>query len=137
MRGLIGWLNILCNNVHLFLILSSFLASNPNLLCEKIIAVPEVNRQQNPLLTVLGPIPVIGLPLNQSSSNNLAINFAIQLSKAEIDFHTGGIFPLPPELKSLANQRLAAHFKVCAGLDCLGDLPFLEDHQMSDRLLPN
>jgi len=104
---------------------TSFLASNPNLLCEKIIAVPEVNRQQNPLLTILDPIPVIGLPLNQSSSNNLAINFAIQLSTAEIDFHTGGIFPLPPELDPLANQRLAAHFKVCAGLDCLGDLPFL------------
>ena len=104
---------------------TSFLASNPNLLCEKIIAVPEVNRQQNPLLTILDPIPVIGLPLSQSSSNNLAINFAIQLSKAEIDFHEGNIFPLPSELAPLANQRLAAHFKVCAGLDCLGDLPFL------------
>ena len=26
----------------------------------------------------------------------------------------------------MANQRLAAHSKVCAGLDCLGDLPFLQ-----------
>ena len=104
---------------------TSFLASNPNLLCEKIIAVQEVNRQQNPLLTILEPIPVIGLPLSQSSSNNLAINFAIQLSKAEIDFHEGNVFPLPSELVPLANQRLATHFKVCAGLDCLGDLPVL------------
>jgi len=104
---------------------TSFLASNPNLLCEKIIAVPEVNRQQNPLITTLEPLPVIGLPLGQSSSSNLAINFAIQLSKAEIDFHQGNIFPLPPELDPLASQRLAVHFKVCAGLDCLNDLPVL------------
>ena len=104
---------------------TSFLASNPNLLCEKIIVIPEVNRQQNPLLTILEPIPVIGLPLGQSSSSNLAINFAIQLSKAEIDFHQGNIFPLPSELDPLASQRLAVHFKVCAGLDCLNDLPVL------------
>ncbi|WP_148685695.1 hypothetical protein [Candidatus Nitrosocosmicus hydrocola] len=104
---------------------TSFLASNPDLLCEKITAVPEVNRQQNPLLTTLEPLPVIGLPLGQSSSNNLAINFAIQLSKAEIDFHQGNIFPLPPELDPLASQRLAVHFKVCAGLDCLNDFPVL------------
>ena len=61
---------------------TSFLASNPNLLCEKITVVPEVNRQQNPLLTILDPLPVIGFPLGQSNSSNLAINFAIQLSKA-------------------------------------------------------
>ena len=61
MQELIGWLNILCNNARLFLILViPFLASNPNLLCEKIIVVPEVNRQQNPLLTILDPIPVMG-----------------------------------------------------------------------------
>lgn len=104
---------------------TSFLASNPNLLCEKITVVPEIHRQQNPVLTILEPIPVIGLPLGQPSSSNLAINFVIQLSKAEIDFHQGNIFPLPPELDPLTSQRLAVHFKVCAGLDCLNDSPVL------------
>ena len=115
---------------------TSFLASNPNLLCEKITVVPEVNRQQNPLLTILDPLPVIGFPLGQSNSSNLAINFAIQLSKAEIDFHQGNIFPLPPELDPLASQRLAVHFKVCAGLDCINDLPVL-NRRPPNSLVPN
>ena len=61
MRGFNGVVkHLIQQRPSLFNFCTSFLASNPNLLCEKIIAVPEVNRQQNPLLTVLEPIPVIG-----------------------------------------------------------------------------
>ncbi|MGI0006058.1 MAG: hypothetical protein ACREAO_02960 [Nitrososphaera sp.] len=46
------------------------------------------------------------------------LNFCIQLSKGEIDFHQGNVFGLPPELTPLASQRLAVHFRACAGIGC-------------------
>ena len=79
MPELTGPLSIPCNNVHLFNYCTSFLASNPHLLCEKIVAVPEVNGQQSPLSVVLDPLPVIGSHLSRSGSNNPAINFAVKL----------------------------------------------------------
>ncbi len=83
---------------------------NPELLCEKIDVANEVLQAGNPLITVLDPLPVIG--------TNLGLNYCVQLTKGEIDFHPGDIISLPPELNPLANQRLSIHFQVCAGMGC-------------------
>lgn len=100
---------------------TTLIASNPKLLCEPIDTIYEVTRNQNPLIRILDPVPLIGLsgfPQGSVGSTNLALNFAVQLSKGEIDFFEGNVFTLPPELTPLANQRLAVHFRVCAGIGC-------------------
>ena len=100
---------------------TSLVASNPQLLCERIDAAPEVIGNQNPLVTVLDPLPVIGLsgfPSGSVGPTDLGLNFGVQLSKGEIDFFKGNVFTLPAELNPLANQRLAVHFRVCAGIGC-------------------
>jgi hypothetical protein len=89
---------------------------NPELLCQRVDIAPEVIQANNPIITVLDPLPVIG--------TNLAMNFCVQLTKGEIDFHPGNIISLPPELNPLAAQRLSVHFQVCAGIGCSrGRLP--------------
>jgi hypothetical protein len=100
---------------------SSLLASNPEMLCERIEADSAVVSNNNPLVTVLDPLPVIGLsgfPGGSIAPTGLALNFAAQLSKGQIDFFPGNVFTLPSELGSLARQRLAVHFRVCAGIGC-------------------
>ncbi len=86
------------------------LNSNPQLLCQNIDVAPEVLRAGNPLITVLDPLPVIG--------TNLGLNFCVQLTKGEFDFHPGNVFTLPPELNPLASQHLGVHFQVCGGIGC-------------------
>ncbi|MEM2140042.1 hypothetical protein [Nitrososphaera sp.] len=96
-------------------------ASNPQLLCEPIDVAPEVGANHNPVVTSLDPLPVIGLtgfPPGSIGSSGLALNFGVQLSKGEIDFFRGNVFTLPPELSPLASQRMAVHFRVCAGIGC-------------------
>ncbi len=90
---------------------TSFVASNPHLLCQNIDVAPEVLQAGNPLVTVIDSLPIIG--------TSLALNYAIQLTKGELDFHPGNIFTLPNELNPpLGKQRLGVHFQVCAGLGC-------------------
>jgi len=103
------------------------------MLCEKIEAAPEVIKANNPLIKILDPLPVIGIgPISEDLSTlpdiiktNIALNFAVQLSKGEIDFFEGNVFALPPDLSPLLDQRLAIHFKFCAGIGCPGELPNL------------
>jgi hypothetical protein len=91
-------------------------ANNPALLCAPINAAPEVSEKGNPLLTVEDPLPVLG------TNGLLGLNFCAQLVAARIDLHPGGIFELPPELSPpLAEQRLAVHARVCAGIGCPPD----------------
>ncbi len=90
---------------------SSLVASNPQLLCQNIDAAPEVAQAGNPLVTALAPLPIFG--------TNLALNYAVQLTKGELDFNPGNVFALPNELNPpLGKQRLAVHFQVCAGVGC-------------------
>lgn len=89
---------------------------NPELLCQRIDIAPEVLQSNNPIITVLDPLPVIG--------TNLGMNFCVQLTKGEIDFHPGNTISLPLELNPLQAQRLSVHFQVCAGIGCpRGRLP--------------
>lgn len=92
-------------------------AANPSLLC-KVDVDPEVISAGNPIITTLDPLPIIGI--------SLALNYCVQLTKGEIDFHPGNVFTLPPELTPpLDTQRIALHFQVCAGIGCspLRDFP--------------
>jgi hypothetical protein len=95
---------------------TSFVLRRPELLCRRIDVAPEVLQSGNPLITVLDPLPVIG--------TNLGLNYCVQLTRGEIDFHPENIIALPSELHPLAAQRLGVHFQVCAGIGCpTGRLP--------------
>lgn len=90
---------------------TSFFLSNPQALCQPIDVAPEVTSAGNPILHVMDPLPVPGM--------SAGLNFCVQLGKGEIDFHPGNVFTLPPELTPpLASQRLAVHFRACAGIGC-------------------
>ena len=89
---------------------TSTLLSNSELLCKEIDVAPEVISAGNPIIKVLPPLPVL--------STSLGLNFCVQATKGEIDFHPGNVFSLPPELNPLASQRFAVHFQACAGIGC-------------------
>jgi hypothetical protein len=96
--------------------------ANPNLLCEPIDAAPAVTQ----LITVMEPIPLLGADfleldfLSSSGTNNLALDFAVQLTDLEIDFHPENVFTQPSELNPpLEAQRVAFRARICAGLSCI------------------
>jgi hypothetical protein len=89
---------------------TAMLLSRPELLCKEIDVAPDVISAGNPIITVLPPLPVIG--------TSLALNYCIQATIGEVDFHSGNVFSLPPELDPLASQRYAVHFQSCAGIGC-------------------
>ncbi|MDH3252892.1 MAG: hypothetical protein OEM41_08875, partial [Ignavibacteria bacterium] len=66
----------------------------------------------NPLFSEQAPLPVLGTPIP------IGVNFCVQLTDAQIDFHPGNVFALPPELGDLSVQRFALRAKACVGLDC-------------------
>ena len=89
---------------------------NPKLLCAPIDVAPIVIQRGNPLLTLEPPLPVI------ATHPQFGLNFAVQLTKAEVDFSPGNVIALPAELNPpLPAQRLALHFEICAGLGCPPD----------------
>lgn len=90
---------------------TSLILSNPQLLCQNIDVAPEVLHAGNPIITVMDPLPVFG--------TNLGLNFCVQLTKGEINFHPENVFNLPPELNPpLESQSLGVHFQACAGIEC-------------------
>lgn len=117
----------------LFNYATAFVRDRPHLLCEKIDPHPWVIARGNPLVTVEPPLPILG------SNGSVGLNFCFQLVKAEIDFHPGGVFNLPPELAPpLQEQHFAFHVRVCAGLGCpsrrlIGDLADLVDFPADPR----
>lgn len=97
---------------------TSLVASNPQFLCQNVDVAPEVLQAGNPIVSVLPPLPIIG--------TSSALNYSVQLTKGELDFHPENVFTLPSELNPpLGKQRLGLHFQVCAGLGCPSaiDLP--------------
>jgi len=107
---------------------TSLLLSNSELLCKRIDVAPEVLEAGNPILKVLPPLPVLG--------TSLGLNFCVQATTGEIDFHPGNVFSLPPQLDPLLAQRFALHFQACAGLGCPPEeisIPRSPDYRLSGR----
>lgn len=107
----------------LFNYATAFFHQNPEFFCAKIEAAKSVVEAGNPLFTEIEPLPILGAPVP------LGVNFCLQLTNAEIDFHPGNVFGLPPELGSLPAQRFALRVKACAGIDC-------PPKDIFDKLLP-
>jgi hypothetical protein len=91
---------------------TAFFVGRENQMCAKIEPHPWVIQRRNPLFTVEDPLPLLG------TDGTYGLNFCAQLTKAEIDFHPGNVFPLPPELGTLPEQHFAFHVQVCAGIGC-------------------
>ena len=81
-------------------------------LCQPIDAAPDVISRQNPLLTIMDPIPI---PL---SNDAYALDFCAQITDAQIDLHPADVITLPPELSPLPDQRAAVRGRACVGLGC-------------------
>ena len=88
MPELTGPLSIPCNNVHLFNYCSSFLASNPHLLCEKIVAVPEVNGQQKSSFSSTRSPSGYWITFKSVRFKQSGNKFAVQLRKLKLIGHT-------------------------------------------------
>lgn len=95
----------------LFNYATAAVASNPELLCRAIEAHPIVLARNNPLVTIVDPLPIPG--------TNYGVNFAAQVTNLRLDFHPGDEFNLPAELTPpLKPQRLALKLTVCGGIGC-------------------
>ena len=107
---------------------------NPELFCVRIEAAQTVLDAGNPLFTEQDPLPVLGAPVE------IGLNFCLQLTDLQIDFHPGNAFELPPELAPLGAQRVALRMKACAGLGCPPEgvieevLPFIEELIFREQL---
>ena len=108
----------------LFNYATAFFQERPKLLCVPIEIAPAAKQAGNPLFSVQDPIPVLGAP------TPLGLNWCLQFTKLAIDFHPGNAIRLPPELGTLAPQRLALHMAACVGLDCPSD-------ELIERLIPS
>ncbi|MCC6613378.1 MAG: hypothetical protein IT320_07850 [Anaerolineae bacterium] len=85
----------------------------PELFCQKIDVADKVTKAGNPIFTEQEPLPIFGTPVP------MGLNFCVQFTDFQIDFHPTDQFELPPELGSkLQPQRMAVRARACAGLDC-------------------
>jgi hypothetical protein len=88
--------------------------ANRKLWCREIKHTEDVAKYGNRLFTEMPPLPVIG-----SDSPPVTVGFCVQVTKAELDFHPGGVLALPPELSPpLGEQRFALHFEACGAVAC-------------------
>lgn len=96
----------------LFNYATAFFKQANKLLCVPIEADPRVIQAGNPLFDEQDPIPILATPVK------LGLNWCLQITDAQIDFHPGNVFSLPAELGELAPQRVALRLKACFGLGC-------------------
>ncbi len=78
--------------------------TRPDLFCEPIDAARTVLDAGNPLFTEQEPLPILAAPVP------LGINFCLQLTDAQLDFHPGSLFELPPQLGKLKDTKSNAEF---------------------------
>ncbi len=126
-------LHIMQQRPSLFNYATAFFLQRPDLLCERIKAAPEVSKAGNPLFSTQDPLPVLG------ASVPIGLNWCLQFTDLQIDFHPGNVFNLPRELGKLSEQRLALRMRGCFGLDCLPEsfirdiLPRVEAEAVAQR----
>jgi hypothetical protein len=98
----------------LFNYATSDIAHNRELWCSMIDFTPDVVKYNNPLFTIMPPLPVFG-----ADAPPVGVGFVAQLVKAKIDFHPGNAIALPPQLNPpLHAQRFSLQFRVCAAIEC-------------------
>ncbi len=125
--------HIMQQRPSLFNYATAFFLERTDLLCERIKVAPEVLRAHNPLFSVEDPLPVLGAPIP------LGLNWCLQFTDLQIDFHPGNVFDLPQELGKLPAQRLALYMRGCFGLDCPSEgfirelLPRIEAEAVAQR----
>lgn len=104
-------LHVMRQRPSLFNYGTAAVAGNRKLWCVDVEVAPDVITFNDPIMTVVPPLPV--------ADTGYGVNFCLQLAKAEIDFHGGNAIGLPPELSPpLGTQRFAGHVRVCGGIGC-------------------
>lgn len=103
---------------------TSWVAQEPfERLCQKPDVIPDIRHRGLPVVSVERPLPIPTTPFG--------MNWSLQLTDLQIDFHPSSVFGLPPELGgALEPQHFALRLRVCFGLGCpsrrleeiLGDL---------------
>jgi hypothetical protein len=97
-------------------------AANRKFWCHQVKVAPDVVNFADPVMTVVPPLPI--------ADTGYGVNFCVQLTDAEIDFHKGNVIALPPELHPpLPAQHFSARARVCGGIGCPSD-------EVVDRLPP-
>lgn len=96
----------------LFNYATDFFEEHPELLCVRIVPDRKVIEADNPLFDVQDPIPVLATPVD------VGLDWCLQITEAQIDFHPENVIDLPAELGEIPPQRLALHLKACFGLSC-------------------
>jgi len=98
----------------LFNYATAYIAAHPTLACAKVAHTQDIDTYNNPLFSTEGPLPLLGV-----DAPPVGLNYCVQLTDAEIDFHPGSVFTLPAGLNPpLPAQHLAIKMRICAGLDC-------------------
>lgn len=122
---------------------TQYVNDHPQLSCKPVAHTIDVTNHNNPLFTVVGPIPILG-----ADSPPVGLNFCVQLVKAEVDFYPGNVVNLPAPLNPpLPQQHLAMHVQICGGMDCPSEFldkflptpdrsPAGEDKQPSQQVVP-
>ena len=115
--------HVVLQRPSLFNYATEFFNDNPGLLCKKIPLHARVEAAGDPLFSVEDPLPVLG------TTPPIGLNWCLQITDVQVDFHPSNVIDLPRELGKLPEQHLAFRFKACFGLDCLSD-------DMIEELLP-
>jgi hypothetical protein len=106
--------HIMQQRPSLFNYATAYVAAHPGLACAQVVHTKDVDTYDNPLFTVEGPLPLLGV-----DAPPVGLNFSGQLVDAEIDFYPSSLFTLPNELNPpLAGQHLAFKMRICVGIDC-------------------
>jgi hypothetical protein len=109
--------DIMLQRPSMFNYATADVAANRELWCKPIKFTSDVIHYNNPLFTVMPPIPVIGV-----DSPPVGLSFIVQVPQVEIDFFPGNVIKLPQELQPpLANQHFALHINVCGAIGCPDD----------------
>lgn len=114
---------------------TDYISKNPNMFCEKIDSTVDVQNYNNPMITVVDPLPVIG------TLGAYGLDFIIQLNELKIDFHKGNLFELPPQLNPLlSDQHFAIKMRLCGGIGCPLEFPkpdFIPEKEHKDNKKPD
>lgn len=103
--------NLMRQRPSLFNYGTGLFTRSPDALCHPIEVTESVEKAENPRFTEVGPLPILGAP-------PLGLEWCLQITDLEVDFHPEGTITLPKELSPLDPQRVGLRMRACFGLDC-------------------